>query len=311
MIEPSNITLWRLIMLELYDEEKLKTIKQICEIATKEYAVELALATLEKEMKAVEFELQLQSDGETIIVMKLPDLIGMFEEFFLRASVLKTNPHIRSFWERVIEIEKIIRNVVDLINEWATFQRHFIYLNGIFVLEEIAKALAGEYKIFSQVQALYTATTQGFQATPQVYRINGKENFLSSLAKSNADCEQIRSGLMEYLERKRGQFARLFFLSNEELIDIFGRGAELVESMMEDGSKAFITNLFEGVDTVRFHEVSQDLTHMIAKDGEEVHLVREVLTRSVAVDSWLKNLESHMRLTIKENLFLAFEQMGL
>ena len=50
---------------------------------------------------------------------------------------------------------------------------------------------------------------------------------------------------------------------------------------------------------------------MIAKDGEEVHLVREVLTRSVAVDSWLKNLESHMRLTIKENLFLAFEQMGL
>jgi len=27
MIEPSNITLWRLIMLELYDEEKLKTIK--------------------------------------------------------------------------------------------------------------------------------------------------------------------------------------------------------------------------------------------------------------------------------------------
>jgi len=38
-IDPSNITLYRLIQLELYDEDKLKTIKQICEIATKEYAV--------------------------------------------------------------------------------------------------------------------------------------------------------------------------------------------------------------------------------------------------------------------------------
>ena len=99
-------------------------------------------------MKAVEFDLALQTDGETYAVMKLPELIAMFEEFFLRASVLRTNPHIRSFWDRVIEIEKIIRSVVDLINEWATFQRHFLYLNSIFVLEEIAKALASEYKIF-------------------------------------------------------------------------------------------------------------------------------------------------------------------
>lgn len=207
-------------------------------------------------MEAVEFDLALQSDGETLAVMKLPDLIAMFEEFFLRASVLRTNPHIKNFFDTVSDIEKIIKSVVELINEWATFQRHFLYLNSIFVLEEIAKALASEFKIFLQVQALYTTTTQGFQTTPQVFKINAKENFFSSLAKSNLDCEQIRSGLMEYLERKRGQFARLFFLSNEELIDIFGKGTDLVESMLEEGSKGFITNLFEGIDSVRFHEAS-------------------------------------------------------
>lgn len=103
---------------------------------------------------------------------------------------------------------------------------------------------------------------------------------MSTLAKSNADCEQIRSGLMEYLERKRGQFARLFFLSNEELIDIFGKGSDLVESMMEEGSqKGFISTIFEGIDQVRFHELSLDLSHIISKDGEVVHLVREVMTR--------------------------------
>jgi hypothetical protein len=42
--------------------------------------------------------------------------------------------------------------------------------------------------------------------------------------KNNQDCEIIRSGLTDYLEKKRGKFPRLFFLSNEELIDIFGKG---------------------------------------------------------------------------------------
>jgi hypothetical protein len=158
-IDPSSITLYRLIMLELYDEDKLKTIKQICEIATKEYAVQLALETLDREMRAVEFEFQLQADGETIVITRLPDLITMFEEFFLRASVLKTNPHIKNFFDKLLDIEKIIKNVVELINEWAVFQRNFIYLNGIFVLDEIAKSLPTESKFFAQVQILYSSTT--------------------------------------------------------------------------------------------------------------------------------------------------------
>ena len=80
-IDPANISLYRLIQLELYTEDKLKTIKEICEIATKEYAVQLALETLDKEMRAVVFAFQLQADGETIVITRLPDLITMFEEF--------------------------------------------------------------------------------------------------------------------------------------------------------------------------------------------------------------------------------------
>ena len=55
-IDPSRITLYRLVMLELYDEEKLKTTKAICEIASKEYSLQVALESLEAEIMAVEFE---------------------------------------------------------------------------------------------------------------------------------------------------------------------------------------------------------------------------------------------------------------
>ena len=136
-------------------------------------------------MRSVEFEFLIQSDGETVTITRLPDLISMFEEFFLRVSVLKTNPHIKNFYEKLLEIEKIIKNVVELINEWAVFQRNFVYLNGIFVLDEIAKSLPVESKFFLQVQQLYMTTTHSLQTTPQVFKINFRESFLTVLMRSN------------------------------------------------------------------------------------------------------------------------------
>ena len=163
-----------------------------------------------------------------------------------------------------------------------------------------------------QVQALYNTTTQSFQAAPQVYRINSRENFLTILMKNTQECEHIRGGLVDFLERRRGKFPRLFFLSNEELIDIFGKGPQLVESMIDGASQGFVSNLFEGVDVVRFHEITQEITHMLSKEGEEVHLVKEVMTRNTqGPDSWLKQLEASMVITMKDAVFLTFEQMGL
>jgi hypothetical protein len=88
-------------------------------------------------MKSVEFEFEFAMDGTTAIVLKLPELIASFEEFYLRMGVLKTNPNIKNFREKLNEIGKIIENVVNILNAWADFQRNYIYLNGIFILDEI------------------------------------------------------------------------------------------------------------------------------------------------------------------------------
>jgi dynein heavy chain len=153
-------------MLELYEEEKLKIIKSVCEVATKEYAVQQALDGLEEEMKSAEFEFEYTQDGATTIIAKLGDVIAMFEEFYLRVSVLKTNPNIRNFVDKLLEVERIIKNVVELVNEWADFQRNFIYLNSIFVLQEIQNSLKNETKLFVIVQSLYNSTTENFRQGP-------------------------------------------------------------------------------------------------------------------------------------------------
>ena len=98
-IDPAQLTLYDLILLKLHDELKMKVIKQVCEVATKEYAVQQALEGLEAEMRTVEFEFEFAQDGSTIIVTKLVELVGMFEEYSLRISVLKSNPNIKNFYD--------------------------------------------------------------------------------------------------------------------------------------------------------------------------------------------------------------------
>lgn len=99
-------------------------------------------------------------------------------------------------------------------------------------------------------------------------------------------------------------------MSNEELIEIFGKGADLVDSMVSGESKGFIGNLFEGAEKVRFEQLSQEVTHMISKDGEEVQLVQNVATKRLSVDVWLGDFERAMVLTVKDRFFRAFEHQG-
>lgn len=122
----------------------------------------------------------------------------------------------------------------------------------------------------------------------------------------------MRSGLAGLLEKKRGQFPRLFFLSNEELVDIVGQGPGLVDSLISgEASTSFITNLFEGIDTLSFHDITCAITKIRSKEGEEVILVRDVSTRGVQADSWLRGLETSLALTVKDRAFHAFASMDI
>jgi dynein heavy chain, axonemal len=109
-----------------------------------------------------------------------------------------------------------------------------------------------------------------FQANPQVYKITARDGFLNVLVRANQDCDLIRSGLGGFLERKRGKFPRMFFLSNEELVEIFGKGFNLIGTMIETGEQTFIPTLFEGIDRLKLDETTQEILGMQSKQMEYV-----------------------------------------
>ena len=132
--------------------------------------------------------------------------------------------------------------------------------------------LETETRIFTGVKKQYDETTSTFKENAQVYRIQAKDGSAQALVKANEQCGVIRKGIVAFLQGKRQQFPRLFFLANEELIDIFGRGFELVKCMMVGECQLFLTNLFEGVHRVKFNEETAAVNAVESKAKETVRL---------------------------------------
>ena len=117
-------------------------------------------------MRTVEFSFDQGPDRYTRVVKKLSDVLFAFEEFNLRVSVLKTNPHMKNFYDKLQEIDKISRIVSDIITEFNLFQKSWLFLNGIFSRSSLSEQLNTEKKLFNNISTFYRATLKGLILTP-------------------------------------------------------------------------------------------------------------------------------------------------
>jgi hypothetical protein len=176
----------------------------------------------------------------------------------------------KNFFDKLLEIEKTVKSVLEILVDWTTFQRNWLYLSGIFSKSEISKQLANEVRQFNNLDFTFKTIIKSIVQQPQVYKISQRENFLNTLKKMNSDSDTIRSGLNVFLEQKRDSFPRLFFISNEELIELFGKAEKIIELLIQGRPQAFLHQLYEGIEKLKVDPATKRITAMVSKSGEVV-----------------------------------------
>ena len=107
----------------------------------------------------------------------------------------------------------------------------------------------------------------------------------------NKEFENIVRGLAFYLESKREYFARFYFLSNEEIIEILGQMRE------PRNVQKFLGKIFEGIDSLAFLPTG-DIMGLYSKEDEYMQL-KTVIKSTESAENWLKVLECEMRESVK------------
>ena len=289
-----DVTLADLLSLNLHNFED--DVNNIVDKACKEMAMEKMLKDLNNNWKNLEFDYEDHSSGYKLLRAS-EELITTLEENTVQVQNMMSSKYIAFFLTEMTGWQKTLGLVDSVFSRWSEVQRVWAHLQSIFLgSEDIRIQLPDDTKRFDDVDKEFKVMMKTMEATPNVVKATNDEALpgrLDDLARRMTLCEKA---LSEYLETKRLAFPRFYFASSADLLDILSNG--------HDPGKVskHLTKLFDSVAKLRMVTEDEKVTKyayaMVAKDGEEVAFV-ENCSCNGQVESWLNNLLSSMRITIR------------
>lgn len=171
----------------------------------------------------VVFEVQPYKQTGTYII-KVPEEINQqLDDHIVLTQSMSFSPYKKQFEERIAAWETRLQITQEVIDEWTNCQRSWLYLEPIFVSEDILRQLPVEGKRFATMEKIWRKVMKIAHGQPNVITLCPDSRILNNLRECNNLLEQVQKGLSEYLETKRQAFPRFFFLSDDELLEILSQ----------------------------------------------------------------------------------------
>lgn len=286
--------------------EKIEAIEEYVTRSEKEYLMEIKLQKeIIEKLKTVKLTLLPHKQTDSFILTGVDELQTMMDDFFNVLMMMKQSPYIGLMKKKVEEIEKKLIGIQDLMVEWIKCQRTWIYLSPIFASEDLKKKMPVEKKMFDGVDKSWQTIMQGVSEDPLIFENFDWEKTKAECESNNKILDQIQKSLSDYLEAKREEFPRFYFLSDEELIEII--------SKTKDPScvAKYLGKCFEGIDSIEFTPDGESIISMISAEKEVITLDNKIKINEGEkrgnVEKWLGELEDNMRLTLQKIAWKSYE----
>uniref|UniRef100_A0A8D3C1H3 Dynein, axonemal, heavy chain 1 n=1 Tax=Scophthalmus maximus TaxID=52904 RepID=A0A8D3C1H3_SCOMX len=283
----ANLTFSR--CLELGLQNHVDDIAHVAEVAGKEYTIEQALVKMEQEWAPILFDVLPYKDTGTYILKSPDEASQLLDDHIVMTQSMSFSPFKKFFEGRINTWESKLRMTQDVLEEWLTCQRSWLYLEPIFSSDDITQQLPVEGKRYQQMDQTWKRIMLSAFNNPKV-RLCPDARLLDKLQQCNTLLEQVQKGLSEYLETKRSSFPRFYFLSDDELLEI------LSQTKDPTAVQPHLRKCFENIAKVCFSDLK--ITHMYSGEGEEVELFLPVWPTG-NVENWLKHVELSMKSTLR------------
>ena len=205
-------------------DQHYEKIEEISSQASGEATIEQTLNDIIAIWKETQFTvLNYRDTKDRFLIGEIEDTITQLEDHSMSIQTMLGSKHVTEIRPQVEEWEKKLGYIGDVIDEWLTFQRQWMYLENIFNAEDIQKQLPNEAKLFQQVDKFWRDVMMRSKKTPLILDACGSEALLSKFQNANKTLEDIQKSLEDYLETKRAAFPRFYFLSNDDLLEILSQ----------------------------------------------------------------------------------------
>ena len=129
----------------------------------------------------------------------------------------------KPFEQEIAEWNEKLQMASDTLEQWVSCQGQWTYLQPIFDSADIMKQLPAETKRFKGVDIKWRYIMNQAHENPSILDNCSKEGLKDNFLDANKNLELVQKGLKEYLEKKRSNFARFYFLSDDDLLEILSQ----------------------------------------------------------------------------------------
>ncbi|WIA31960.1 hypothetical protein OEZ86_002815 [Tetradesmus obliquus] len=275
----------------------LEVLSKTADVASKEYSIEQALDKLQHEWEGAELGVLEYRDTGTYII-KLEEAMGQqLDDHIVMLQSMGFSPYKKPFEDRLAKWDTMLNLVSEVLEQWITLQRTWMYLEPIFGSEDIMQQLPLEGKRFATVDRSWRKTLDAAKRSPGLLKMCGSQKLLDQFIESNKLLDSVQKGLADYLETKRLAFARFFFLSNDELLQILSQAKNPL------AVQPHLRKCFEAIASLDFGP-DLAITAMNSAEKEKVPFDKPMMPAG-NVEAWLGEVERRMKASIRTQVVAA------
>ncbi|KAG8540041.1 hypothetical protein GDO81_019936 [Engystomops pustulosus] len=292
-----DFTLERIVELGL--DQYVEKISEISTAATKELFIEQALENISRTWEETLLDIVPYKDKGHHRLRGTDEVFQALEDNQVSLSTMKASPFVKAFEQDVDRWERCLSHILEVIETILTVQRQWLYLENIFMGEDIRKQLPQESAEFDEVNISWKTIMDRLNKDNNALRGTHHPGLLEKLGEMNQVLEGIQKSLDMYLETKRHIFPRFYFLSNDDLLEILG------QSRNPEAVQPHLKKCFDNIKSLKIQKIGasskSEAGGMFSAEGEYVEFTHPVLLEG-PVEAWLCDIERTMRWTLKELL---------
>lgn len=261
--------------------------------ATGEWKITNDLDFIKQIWDTVAFSTKPYKNREGVFILDaLEEVIQQLDDHQIELQTIMASRFVAPVRAKVEGWIKDLKLVANVIEEWITLQKNWMYLEFIFSSDDIKEQLPEESEQFDKIDRLFRGLSLKANNSKFVFPICTEEGLLDEIRQSNEDIDHIQKRLEDYLETKRIAFPRFYFLSNDELLSI------LSDVRNPKSVQPHLSKCFDSIATLIFaDEECTEITGMRSGEGEVVMFESSVYPVG-SIEVWLNEIESMMKASL-------------
>ena len=225
---------------------------------------------------------------------------------------MKSSKYAGSVKSEIEKWEQRLQLVTRTLEEWAECQKTWMSLERVFSAQDMQEQLPTEAAKFAVISKSWKQIMLQTRGKPKVLSsVMSRKNLIGNFQRHKRRWVTLKKKIQMFLDVKRSNFPRFYFLSDQELIAIIShaRNPERVQP--------HFIKCFDAIEDVDFrHEKGQDdidgapqlvITAMKSPQGECVAFNEPVRVDGCAAEDIFSSIEVAMRSSLRSKLLEAIK----